>query len=253
MWYQPILATWVGSPCCSSPFLEKLIAIQSPTITPASFFVGLALFAFWGALLIVVKTNLRIRNLLLLPQVEVPAPIDQLLVNFNLVDKVIVIDTEKPFVFCFGLLRPRICLSSGFIHMLSIEELRAAILHEAYHYRRCDPLRIFVVQVLAKTFFFLPVVAEWAANYEANMEILADGFAIQNAGKTALAGAILRFASISSPESEFAVPAISSRFSANASRIAGFLGYDAVLAPVSAKGLLQSSLALILICMTLTF
>jgi Zn-dependent protease with chaperone function len=53
-----------------------------------------------------------------------------------------VLESESPFCFVSGLLRPRIFLSSAFVRGLSPAELSAALEHERAHARRRDALRL---------------------------------------------------------------------------------------------------------------
>ena len=57
-------------------------------------------------------------------------------------DGVEVIDHDEPFAFTFGLGRPRVAISRGLIEQLSSEELGAVIVHERYHVRARDPLKL---------------------------------------------------------------------------------------------------------------
>lgn len=62
--------------------------------------------------------------------------------HLRLANRVDVVRSEQPYAYCYGLLRPRICLSTGLVHLLDDEELEAVLLHERYHLQNYDPLKI---------------------------------------------------------------------------------------------------------------
>lgn len=109
--------------------------------------------------------------------------------------RAIVFADPQPLAFCAGLLRPRVYVSTGAIDALSPPELEAVLAHEAHHVRCRDPLRIVIARVLADALFFLPVLRDLAARYEALAEIAADAAAVRRHGgdRSPLAGALLAF------------------------------------------------------------
>ena len=102
------------------------------------------------------------------------------------------IQSAEPLAFCFGFLKPRICLSTGFVRLLPEAQLRAALLHEDYHRQQFDPLRLLLVDTLSTALFFLPVVREWRTLFKIKLELKADRYAAQTVGKAHLAGALHR-------------------------------------------------------------
>jgi Zn-dependent protease with chaperone function len=103
-----------------------------------------------------------------------------------------VVDLPHPTAFCYGLLRPRICLSSALVLAMSPPQLRAILLHERLHLKRWHPLITLVLDTLADALFFLPLVGELRDQFEAKMELDADRAAIHGAGRKPLAGALHR-------------------------------------------------------------
>lgn len=85
-----------------------------------------------------------------------------------------VVPDDTVFTFCYGLLRPRVCLSAGLAGMLDDDELLAVLRHEAHHARHHDPLKILVVRSLASALFFLPLAGALRNGYLAGKEICAD-------------------------------------------------------------------------------
>lgn len=106
---------------------------------------------------------------------------------------VTVIGSARPKAFCVGLLRPRICVSTAALTLLTPIELAAVVTHEAHHQSRRDPLRILAARVLADAFFFLPALSRLSDRYRQLAELAADEAATKAKGPSALASALLRF------------------------------------------------------------
>jgi hypothetical protein len=103
-----------------------------------------------------------------------------------------VVDDDEPFAFTFGIGQPRVALSRGLVDQLSPEELEAVVLHERYHVRARDPLKLVVARAAARTCFFLPAVGHLVARYLAGRELAADRRAVRDLGRPALAGALFK-------------------------------------------------------------
>lgn len=103
----------------------------------------------------------------------------------------------SPLAFCTGLLRPRIYVSTGTLEALDAAELDAVIAHEQHHARKCDPLRIFVADVLSDGLFFAPALRRLADRYAALAELAADRAAVRahREDPAPLASALLAFES----------------------------------------------------------
>jgi TonB family protein len=73
-----------------------------------------------------------------------------------------------------GLLQPTIVLSQPVVESLSMDELRAALLHEEEHRRRWDTLRAVVQRGILATFFFYPPVWWVVSRLRALAELACD-------------------------------------------------------------------------------
>ena len=104
-----------------------------------------------------------------------------------------VICEQRPHAFCHGLLRPRICISSGALSTLGPAELAALLAHERHHARRRDPLRLAVARVLGSALFFLPALPRLLERYADEAELAADEAAARDVHVAALAAALLAF------------------------------------------------------------
>ena len=62
---------------------------------------------------------------------------------------------SKPIVFCYGIFRPKICISESVVQKLNDVELEAVLLHEKQHISTHEPAKLFIIRVLEKLLFFL--------------------------------------------------------------------------------------------------
>ncbi len=92
------------------------------------------------------------------------------------------VEDARPFSFCYWFARPRICVSSGLVDRLAADELRAVLLHERYHLRHRDPLRIVVARYFAAGLYVVPVVDDLVTHFALEKEIDADEDAVAAMG-----------------------------------------------------------------------
>ena len=98
--------------------------------------------------------------------------------------------SSRPGAFCFGLLRPRVVVSTALLHRLDPEEQAAAVWHELAHARGREPLKCLLARLAARTFFWLPVLGALFDRYLLVKELAADREAIARTSRPALAGAL---------------------------------------------------------------
>lgn len=106
-------------------------------------------------------------------------------------DRITYVDAAGLTACCYGLVRPRVAVTSGLLTRLDDEELLAALAHERHHLRRRDPARYLLIQVLAAVAFVFPVATAVRRRIEMRMEIAADRAALAVVSRGALAGALL--------------------------------------------------------------
>lgn len=128
-----------------------------------------------------------------------PPRVTGLAARLNLADALVVVSNPAPFSFCYGLWRPRICLSLGLIDLLTEAELEAVLRHEAYHLQRREPLRMAIALCLSRFFFFIPLLAELRDRYLAEKELSADAMAAALTSRAALAGALYKLITVKNP------------------------------------------------------
>ena len=103
-----------------------------------------------------------------------------------------VIESPEPFSFAYGAWRPRVVVSRGLLDCASEEELRAVLVHERYHVRNLDPLKVVLARAASATFFLVPVLRALEQRYLAARELAADRRAVRACGRHPLAGALLK-------------------------------------------------------------
>jgi Zn-dependent protease with chaperone function len=106
--------------------------------------------------------------------------------------RVRVIDSPEPFSFAYGAWRPRVVVSQGLLECASPDELQAVLVHERYHVRNLDPLKVVLTRALAATFFLVPALRELERRYLAGRELAADRRALRVCGRRPLASALFK-------------------------------------------------------------
>ncbi len=103
-------------------------------------------------------------------------------VSHSIVGRVDVVRIDAPVAFCYGWIRPRICVSTGALAGLTAREASALLLHEYHHLVQRDPLKTALARTLASAFFFLPVVGALREQYMLAKELDADRYALRVQG-----------------------------------------------------------------------
>ena len=127
----------------------------------------------------------------------------------DLKSNTLLIEDARLYSFCFGLIHPKIAVTTGLVKLLSSKELEAVLLHERAHALHKDPLKILMGRTIATTFFFLPIFRALYRNMEATNELIADRITTETQnGSRYLQGALRKI--IAHPQVAFtSVPAIS--------------------------------------------
>lgn len=128
-----------------------------------------------------------------------PSILRQMVDELNLNGKIDIVEDKNKFSFCYGLLKPRICLSSGFAKALSPDELKTVLLHESYHLKNRDPLKIILGKTISSMFFFIPILLDLQRHYVFIKEIAADEVAIKNINKNFLISALAKLLASGTP------------------------------------------------------
>jgi|GEM_PF-6535124 len=112
--------------------------------------------------------------------------------NTNTANTLVEINTKQPFIFCYGLVFPKIYISSAIVTALSNHELQAALLHEKHHILFKEPARLLFIKFL-NGFNIIPGIKTLTAKYLSFAEIAADELATHNfTEKSYLASAMIK-------------------------------------------------------------
>ena len=107
----------------------------------------------------------------------------------------LIIDPSLKTAFTFGLLKPRIYISTGLLRGLEKDELRAVFFHELRHKRGFDPLRFLLIGFIKDAFFYLPAIKHLASFARLKKEHEADDAAVSSLGEPlSLASAMIKVA-----------------------------------------------------------
>lgn len=107
----------------------------------------------------------------------------KLKLNKNLVSSsgnLSIVNSTKPFAFCFGIRSPKIYLSTKLIKMLTKKELEMVISHEKYHLKSHDTQILTLATIFESLTPYFPVFSDLIKNYKIERELLADRFSISN-------------------------------------------------------------------------
>lgn len=134
-------------------------------------FVSFFIFKFWR---LQSSTKRFVRAALANQKDEFTPKLGRVVRSLNIAEKVVEADEQFPVIFCYGFLRPKICISSGLVGELTLGELKSVLSHEAHHLFSREPLKLFVVRLISKTLFFAPGLRKLADSYLTLSELAAD-------------------------------------------------------------------------------
>jgi hypothetical protein len=155
-----------------------------------------------GSLFRQLLTTLSLIRSLVARRVTTPRRVARLARELRLLGRVDVVADARPFSFCFWFREPRICVSTELVARLDADELRAVLIHERYHLRHRDPLRVVIARYFAAGLYVVPVVDELATFYALQKEIAADDEAVRHVGVSSLASALYKLLP-NAPDREF--------------------------------------------------
>ena len=185
-------------------YCGALLGFASPHIPKElNLIIALSGLAFLGIILVrIVNTFLHIKTIKkeLMAEINLPDKLEILVSELNLIGKVKLVNSKKPLAFCFGLLNPKIYISSTLLKTMSFMELKAIFLHERYHLRNHDTLTLFIGRVIENLFPFFPTVSDLIKTFRVKREINADNEANRIMGnKSYITDAIQKFLVIDTP------------------------------------------------------
>jgi Zn-dependent protease with chaperone function len=174
---------------------ERSLVLNLLTLTilsPLLFGVGIGL---WAGVSQINRTQQAIKRLRRLPHNTLPAPAAALVNTLHILGRLDVVNDAEATAFCYGWLRPRICVTTSLLNSLTLEEVEAVLQHERHHLQQRDPLRSLLWTILDGACWWTENVREQA---QLQCELAADRAVIAAGGRQALASALLKL--ISSPQ-----------------------------------------------------
>lgn len=146
-------------------------------------FIGAAIlltiiFAISRVIFSTIKTNrfVKLQKTKLAEKSFKLAQITQLL---GINDQVEEITSNDPIIFCYGVIKSKICISSKVVQSLSACELQAVLLHETQHMITREPARLLAIKFI-NTFRFIPGIKNLTKKYLSFSELAADELATNN-------------------------------------------------------------------------
>lgn len=110
----------------------------------------------------------------------------------KLVNKVVILRETKPFAYCFGILNPKIFLTTGLIAMVDRKELEVVLRHEKYHLEHRDNMVLLLATFVESLFPFFPILTDFIRIYKIDRELLADQAAIQGVADKSSLSSLLK-------------------------------------------------------------
>jgi Zn-dependent protease with chaperone function len=135
-----------------------------------------------------------LRSLVRSGRQPVPPPVGHEAAALGCATRLDVIADEEAFAVTYGLVRPRILVSTGLAAALTPGEIAAVLAHEREHLRCRDPLRLLAVRLLAGWACYLPAARWLAGRAVLRRELTADRAAARCTGRGVVAGALLKLA-----------------------------------------------------------
>ena len=190
--YAPAVVERATDACMT--VAESAATMGTALIVPWSMTSIIVGFAVVTVVWQLVATRLLMRSLLA-NRLPAPAFLTEAAARAELPDIDFVAD-ERAFAFCYGVLNPRVCVSSGLVELLSPIEMHAVLLHERHHLVSRDPLKVLVSRALGMGLFFLPAAHDLRDRYLVDKEIAADASAAEAvSSEIPLASALLKLLS----------------------------------------------------------
>lgn len=130
------------------------------------------------------------------------AKLKKIMHELKLEDKICLFKSDDlSYAFSSGILRPKIYLSTGLITNFSEKELKTVILHEKFHIKHKDIIKLSIISFLEDWLFFLPVYHWLTRCYYEMIEKIADDRVVEFYGEPLnLAQTLLKIAKLNKKE-----------------------------------------------------
>jgi len=162
---------------------------------------GGSLALIGGSLLWQWLATQRLLRRIAVQRVAIPPRLARLAEDIGLQDRVDCVTGMPITPFCYGFLRPRVCIPLELLDLLDDGELVAVLRHEAHHVLHREPLKIWLSRGLSQGLFFLPLARDLRDSYLTAKEIAADEVTVADDGsELPLASALIKLLSLDGRE-----------------------------------------------------
>ena len=175
--------------CELYPFLRSV----GPATLMVLLMVGLSSLTMGiGGLLAGMIRSIRLSNRVRQSQVAEPPRLKTVASELGIAERVVCIGGTEPLAFCYGLVRPMVCVSAPMVNFLASEELQAVLAHEREHLLARDPLWLLCGKALSRALFMIPLSDALYKSYVLRREIRADDGCLAACRRESLASALLK-------------------------------------------------------------
>ena len=179
--------------CWGIPWLcHERSAVHDMATMTAAVLLPIVVVIGWGlvsAARQLIRTRQALRHLLSLPRSPLTPALRALARELDIESRLDIVACVSAEAYCYGFVRPRICVTTGLLSVLSTSEVEAVLRHERHHLRRRDPLRSLLWTILNDACWWSPQAAEEA---RIQRELAADRSVIAAGGRQPLASALLK-------------------------------------------------------------
>ena len=136
--------------------------------------------------------SLALSNRIRSKRIPTPLKLREAISDLSLEGRVNCIEEPLHQAFCYGLIRPTVCLSVPIVERLEPDELRAVLAHEREHLLARDPLRLLCGRALARALFLVPLAEEIYGKFLLRRELQADASCVATGYRATLASAMFK-------------------------------------------------------------
>lgn len=94
----------------------------------------------------------------------------------------IVVQDEAFLALSIGVWKPKIVISTALFNMFNDREIEAILMHERYHCRSRDNLKLFLSTLMVDAFGYMPIIKSVSRHYKTWTELLADRYVVKQMG-----------------------------------------------------------------------
>lgn len=166
---------------CQSLIKTQMVPIPYYlSLIPSGFIFATIIFSLIKFVLLAVKMTLLKKSL---NEKETDySQINELIEKLRLETKVSIVQSDKRFAFCLGVIKQKIYISTGLLSHLNAEELEAVLRHEQYHLENHDTFTMMLASISNSLIPFFPIIGNLIKKYRIEREIEADTFAVSKIG-----------------------------------------------------------------------